>query len=77
MSGRVGREVGLVSLREAGLELVWEQLRDGRLRYSRDPERTLAWEAERMTDCADFQPRRAAFLDLYLREPLADEPGTA
>lgn len=74
VSRRVRREVDLVSLREAGLDLVWELLREGRLLYSSEPERTLAWEAERMTDYADFQPRRAALLDLYLREPLRDPP---
>lgn len=74
VSRRVHRDVDLVDLREAGLDLVWELLREGRLLYSRDPERTLAWEAERMTDYADFQPRRAALLDLYLREPLRSPP---
>lgn len=70
VSRRVHREVDLVSLREAGLDLVWELLRDGRLLFSRDAAQTLAWEAERMTDHADFNARRAALLDMYLRKPL-------
>ena len=34
----------------------------------------LAWEAERMTDYADFEPRRAAIVEMYLREPLRASP---
>lgn len=70
VSRQIGRDVDLVNLREAGLDLVREILRDGKLLYCRDAERTLAWEAERMTAYSDFLPRRSALLDMYLREPL-------
>ncbi|MGH8261654.1 MAG: type VII toxin-antitoxin system MntA family adenylyltransferase antitoxin [Steroidobacteraceae bacterium] len=66
----VGREVDLADLRRAGLDLVREVMRDGRPLRVQSEADTLAWEAEQMTAYADFEPRRAALLSLYLREPL-------
>jgi len=31
----------------------------------------LAWEAEQMSDYADFNPRRAGILDVFLHAPLS------
>jgi predicted nucleotidyltransferase len=70
LSTRVGREVDLVDLRRVGLDLIREILRDGRQLSVQRPDETLAWEAEKMTDYADFNPRRRELLDMYLREPL-------
>ena len=70
ISRQVQCDVDLVSRREAGLDLVYEVLRDGRELFSRNELQTLAWEAERMTDYSDFNLRRAPLLDMYLREPL-------
>lgn len=70
ISRRIGRDVDLVDLRHAGLDLVREVLRDGIALEERSPADTLAWEAEQMTAYADFKPRRAALLSMYLREPL-------
>lgn len=74
LSRLVRRDVSLVSLRHAGLDLILEVLRDGRLLFTRNETLTLAWEAERMTDYADFEPRRAAIVEMYLREPLRASP---
>lgn len=68
----VRRDVDLVDLREAGLDLVREILLEGRLLFSRDEASALAWEAERMTDYGKFEPRRAALKAMYLREPLRE-----
>jgi len=68
------RDVGVVSLRHAGLDLIHEVLRDGRLLFTRNEMLTLAWEGERMTDYADFRPRRAALVEMYLGEPLRTSP---
>lgn len=70
ISRAVHRDVDLVSLREAGLDLIREVLREGYLLFDRDKALTLAWEAERMTEYSDFNPRRAALLDMYLSDPL-------
>ena len=70
LSRQVHREVDVVNLREAGLDLIREVLRDGHKLFDRDKDHTLAWEAERMTDYSEFNPRRAELLDMYLREPL-------
>lgn len=70
VSRQVHREVDLVDLREAGLDLIRELLREGRLLFARDATQTLAWEAERMTDYAEFNPRRGPLLAMYLRDPL-------
>lgn len=71
VSQRVGhREVEIVDLRRAGLDLIAEVLREGLPLHVANEAKTLTWEAERMTDYADFQPRRVAILDRYLREPL-------
>lgn len=68
------RDVSVVSLRHAGLDLIVEVLRDGRLLFTRNEMLTLAWEAERMTDYAQFNRRRAALVEMYLREPLRTSP---
>lgn len=70
VSKAVGRDVDLVDLREAGLDLIADVLRDGHQLVVRDPARVLEWEAERMTDYGAFNPRRTAILSRYLREPL-------
>lgn len=70
ISRRIGHEADIVNLREAGLDLVHEVLRDGRPLLVRHESDVLAWEAERMTDYADFNPRRADILAQYLHEPL-------
>lgn len=70
VSRAVGREVDLVDLREAGLDLIHEVLRDGRQLLVQRKADVLEWEAERMTDYQDFNPRRADIVDLYLRGPL-------
>lgn len=70
ISRQVHREVDLVSLRDAGLDLARELLRDGKPLIIRREADTLAWEAERMTDYAQFSPRRAEIVDAYMREPL-------
>jgi len=70
LSRQVGREVDLVNLRRASLDLVHELLREGKpLRIRRDSD-VLGWEAEQMTEYADFNPRRAGILARYLDEPL-------
>lgn len=74
LSRLVQRDVSVVSLRHAGLDLIIEVLRDGRLLFTRNEMLTLAWEAERMTDYADFNPRRAALVAMYLHEPLLTSP---
>jgi uncharacterized protein len=71
VSRRVHRDVDVVNLREAGLDLIREVLRDGHKLFDRDQDQTLAWEAEQMTEYSDFNRRRAALLDMYLREPLS------
>jgi len=71
LSRRMHRDVDVVNLREAGLDLTREVLRDGHKLFDRDQDQTLAWEAEQMTDYSDFNRRRAALLDMYLREPLS------
>jgi hypothetical protein len=68
----VRREVDLVDLREAGLDLVREVLLESRLLFSSNETSALAWEAERMTDYGMFAPRRAALAAMYLREPLRE-----
>lgn len=70
ISRQVHRDVDLVSLRDAGLDLTRELLRDGRPLAMRRDMHTLAWEAERMTDYAEFNPRRAQIINSYMREPL-------
>lgn len=46
LSRRVHRDVDVVNLREVGLDLIREVLRDGVKLFDRDQDRTLAWEAE-------------------------------
>jgi predicted nucleotidyltransferase len=70
ISRAVGREVDVVSLRDAGLDLVHEILRDGEQLLVRRASDVLGWEAERMTDYALFSPRRAEIVERYLSEPL-------
>ena len=59
-----------MDLRHVGLDLLMDILRDGIALHVGNEAGTLAWEAERMTDYADFEPRRAGILDRYLRQPL-------
>ncbi len=66
VSRHTGREVDIVNLRAVNLDLVHEVLREGRPLMVRRPEDVLCWEAERMTDYAEFNPRRAEILALYL-----------
>lgn len=66
-----GREVEVVSLRDAGLDLVHDVLKDGVQITVRRPADVLAWEAERMTDFALYNPRRADIVEMYMREPLS------
>jgi predicted nucleotidyltransferase len=70
VSRRVGREADLVNLREAGLDLTHELLRDGIQLLVRHPGDVLGWEAEQMSDYADLNPRRAGILASYLQEPV-------
>ena len=70
VSGAVHRDVDIVDLRSAGLDLVHEVLRDGRPLSVRRKADALAWESEQMTDYSDFHPRRANLVDLYMRQPL-------
>ena len=70
ISRRVHREVDLVDLREAGVDLLTELWRDGLPLFVRRQADTLVWEAEKMSDCADFNPRRAAIVDLYMKASL-------
>lgn len=70
ISREVGREVDLVDLRETSLDLIHEVLRDGRHLLIRRKADVLEWEAERMSDYEDFNPRRSDIIDVYLRGPL-------
>lgn len=70
ISRRIQRDVDLVNLRDAGLDLTREVLRDGEQLVVRRKAETLTWEAERMTDYAEFNPRRSEIIDAYMREPL-------
>ncbi|SFF64532.1 Nucleotidyltransferase domain-containing protein [Fontimonas thermophila] len=70
LSRLAGREVDLVDLREANLDLVHQVLREGQtLRITNESE-VLGWEAERMSAYADFNPRRRDIVDHYLRQTL-------
>ena len=70
LSRATGREVDVVSLRDAGLDLVHNVLKDGQQLTVRRPDDVLAWEAEQMTDFALYNPRRADIVAMYMREPL-------
>jgi uncharacterized protein len=74
VSRHIGRDADIVDLREASLDLVHELLRDGRPLILRRELDVLAWEAERMTDYAEFNPRRSDILALYLHGPLRAVP---
>jgi len=69
-----GRDADIVDLREANLDLVHAVLREGRVLMVRNDDETLGWEAERMTDYALFNPRRADIVEHYVREPLRRTP---
>lgn len=69
-----GRDVDIVDLRQANLDLVHALLKEGRQLLVRNETETLAWEAERMTDYAFFNPRRADIVEQYVREPLRRTP---
>jgi predicted nucleotidyltransferase len=66
----VARDVDIVSLRDADLDLVHEVLKDGRALLVRSKSEALGWEAERMTDYALLNARRADILAGYLHGPL-------
>jgi predicted nucleotidyltransferase len=66
----IGRDVEIVDLRRANLDLVHALLNEGRQLLVRREEETLVWEAERMTDYALFNPRRADIVEQYMRGPL-------
>ena len=70
VSRQIGREVDIADLRQAGLDLAMEVLREGRPLLIRRRDATLAWEAQQLTDYADFQPRRAEIINAYLHDPL-------
>ena len=74
VSQQVGRDVDLVNLREAGLDLVHELLQNGEPLLVRRESDVLVWEAERMTDYAEFNPRRSDILAQYLHESLRASP---
>jgi uncharacterized protein len=74
VSRAIGRDADIVNLRQANLDLVHDLLRDGRQLLVRCPDDVLGWEAERMSDYADFNPRRADILAAYLNEPLRTQP---
>ncbi len=74
VASRAGRDVDIVNLREAGLDLIHELLRDGRPLHIRCPDEVLGWEAERMSEYAEFNPRRADILSRYMQEPLRTSP---
>ena len=65
-----GRDVDIVNLRDADLDLVHALLCDGQQLLVRRADEVLGWEAERMSDYADFNPRRAGIMAAYLDEPL-------
>jgi uncharacterized protein len=67
---KVGREVDIVNLRAANLDLIHEILREGRALLVRCPAEVLAWEAEQMTDHSLFAPRRLDIVNTYLHAPL-------
>lgn len=73
VAAEVGRDVDIVDLREVGLDLVMEVLRDGRALLTRLEAETIAWESEQITAYADFKPRREALLAMYLQEPLRNQ----
>ena len=60
----------VVNLREVGLDLIHELLRDGHPLFIRCPDDVLGWEAERMSEYAEFNPRRADIVSRYMQEPL-------
>lgn len=70
VSRTVGREVDIVNLRKAGLDLIHELLQHGRQLLVRRENDVLAWEAERMSEYANFNPRRQEIISQYLHEPL-------
>lgn len=70
VSQQVGRDVDIVNLREAGLDLVHELLLHGRPLLVRRDDEVLGWEAEQMSDYAEFNPRRSEILKLYLNEQM-------
>lgn len=70
VSRAVNRDVDIVDLRGANLDLVYQLLREGQPLLVRSKDEVLAWEAERMTDYALFNQRRGDILSGYLNEPL-------
>ncbi len=74
IAAAAGRDVDIVDLRRANLDLIHAVLREGRALLIQDEDETLGWEAERMTDYALFNPRRADIIEQYMREPLRRTP---
>ena len=74
VAAATGRDVDIVDLRKANLDLIHVLMLEGRQLLVRKEDETLAWEAERMTDYALFNPRRADIVDQYIREPLQRAP---
>jgi hypothetical protein len=59
-----------VDLRHANLDLIHNELKDGRTLMERDPDAVLDWEVQQMSAYAEFNPRRADIVAQYLSEPL-------
>lgn len=74
IAAAVERDADIVDLRQANLDLVHAVLHEGRALLIQNADETLGWEAERMTDYALFNPRRADIVEQYLREPLRRTP---
>jgi predicted nucleotidyltransferase len=70
VSRQAGREVDIVNLRSVSLDLVHQVLREGRQLLVTRADDVLCWEAERMTEYAEFNPRRADIVALYLSDPV-------
>lgn len=73
VAGAIRRDVDIVDLRRANLDLVHALLNEGHQLLVRREEETLVWEAERMTDYALFNPRRAGIVEQYMRGPLGGQ----
>ena len=74
IAAAVGRDVDIVDLRRANLDLVHAVLLEGRALLIQNTDETLGWEAERMTDYALFNPRRSDIIEQYMRQPLRRTP---
>ena len=63
----VGREVDLVVIDDANVELVHRVLRDGVLVLDRDRPRRIAFEVRKRHECFDLAPRLASIREAALR----------